>query len=62
MIAKLTLDARDIAAVIAEKFGVRPEDVSVSAEKKSVGYGPTEDEIWVPEAFVTIPFDRIEKV
>lgn len=61
MIARITMNAEDIAAVIAEKFGVRPEDVSVAAKKTLVGYGPGEDEIWVPEACLTIPLDRLER-
>lgn len=51
---KIELTASDIVAIIAEKYGVSPDDVTVTTEEKCEGYGPMEHYSHVACATVNI--------
>lgn len=53
MKVRYQLDREDLAAIVAEKYGVKPEAVTVTAEEKWIGHGPMESVVHVPVAYFT---------
>ena len=49
----IELNEKDIAAIIAEKFGCSPNDVTVHVEKSYAGHGHMEYEVLSCHAKVT---------
>lgn len=47
------LEREDLAALVAEKYGVKPEAVTVTAEQRWTGHGPMESVVHVPVAYFT---------
>lgn len=56
----INLSRSDIADIIGEKYGVPFGAVNVTTEKQSIGYGPTESEVSVPVARVTMTREQME--
>ena len=57
----IRLTRTDIADIIAEKYGVPYGCVTVTTEKDTIGYGPSEQEVSVPVAMVTMTREQMEE-
>lgn len=56
------LNAEQIAAIIAEKYGVPVENVTTGCVARTSGYGPSEYEYHVPTATIRLTPETLERI